>query len=70
MMEWIKCSEEYPKIGDEVLIRIPVSNYYNIENGRYEGNGKFLGAWCAMRGNGCTYGVTHWMPLPKAPGDL
>ncbi|WP_210461724.1 DUF551 domain-containing protein [Pantoea ananatis] len=65
---WVKCSDRYPNIGDEVLIRIPVCGSHNIENGKYKGEGKFIGAWCDNRGEGCAYAVTEWMPLPAAPG--
>ena len=61
---WIKCSERYPEVGQEVLIRIPVCEKFNIENGKYEGDGQFLGAWFDKRGKGRPYKVTHWMPLP------
>jgi len=64
---WIKCSDRMPDIGDGVLIRIPVCDHFNIENAKYQGEGKFLGAWCSMRGAGCAYKVTEWMPLPAAP---
>ena len=68
-MEWIKCSDVYPNIGDEVLVRIPVGDYHNIENGKYEGNGKFICAWLTTRGLGCAYSVTHWMPIPPPPTE-
>ncbi len=69
MSEWIKCSDEYPNIGEEVLIRIPVCHYYNIENGTYKGDGQFLGAWFHTRGKDRAYNVTHWMPLPAPPEE-
>lgn len=68
-MEWVKCSERMPKMGEKVLIRIPVSEHFNIENGRYKGDGVFIGAWFDSRGNGCAYKVTHWMPLPEPPSE-
>ncbi|AIX48875.1 hypothetical protein PSNIH1_00665 [Pantoea sp. PSNIH1] len=68
-MEWIKCSDGYPHIGQEVLIRIPVCEKFNIENAKYEGDGKFLGAWFDTRGKGRPYKVTHWMPLPAPPAE-
>lgn len=66
---WIKCSERYPEVGQEVLIRIPVCEKFNIENGKYAGDGLFLGAWFDTRGKGRPYKVTHWMPLPSPPED-
>lgn len=68
-MEWVKCSNGYPNIGDEVLIRIPVCEHYNVENSRYKGDGKFVGAWFSTRGLGCAYDVSHWMPMPAPPTE-
>ncbi|WP_404997989.1 DUF551 domain-containing protein [Erwinia persicina] len=68
-MEWIKCSDAYPDVGQEVLIRIPVCGYNNIENGKYKGEGVFVGCWCGSRGKGCSYIVSHWMPLPEPPPE-
>lgn len=68
-MAWIKCSDGYPDVGEEVLIRIPVCEKFNIENANYKGDGQFLGAWCDIRGKGRTYKVTHWQPLPLPPED-
>ena len=68
-MEWIKCSERMPDIGQLVLIRIPISARANIESAKYEGDGQFLGAWFSMRVELCCYSVTHWMPRPEEPAD-
>lgn len=68
-MQWIKCSERLPIVGQEVLIRIPLSGRANIESAKYEGDGLFLGAWFSMRGYLCTYGVTHWMARPTEPEE-
>lgn len=68
-MEWIKCSDAYPNVGQEVLIRIPVSSHHNIENVKYRGEGRFIGAWYDYRGVRCAYNVTHWMPLPAPPSE-
>jgi hypothetical protein len=67
MSNWIKCSERMPDIGQEVLIRIPVCEYFNIESATYKSEGKFIGCWFSSRGAGCAYKVTHWMPLPTPP---
>ncbi|WP_338561799.1 DUF551 domain-containing protein [Erwinia sp. E_sp_B04_7] len=64
---WVKCGVDYPKVGEDVLIRIPVCESFNIESGKYIGDGLFLGAWFDTRGKGKAYDVSHWMPLPAAP---
>lgn len=65
MNEWIRVEDELPKIGERVLISIPVVTDSNIESAKYEGDGRFLGAWYGKRGDGCSYKVTHWMPRPE-----
>ena len=65
---WISVDEEMPEIGNEVLIRIPVAGYFNIENAKYKGEGVFIGAWCSNRGKDCGYTVSHWQP-PLTPPE-
>ena len=67
-MEWISIDDKLPEVGQETLIRIPVTSHFNIENGKYKGSGSWVGAWCDRRGVGASYKVTHWMPLPVPPG--
>jgi len=69
MSEWIKCSDRLPKVGAEVLIRVPVCSSFNIEGAEYIGEGQFYGAWCSTRGRDCTYKVSHWMPKPQEPEE-
>lgn len=59
---WISVDEQFPKVGQECLIEIPVCERFNVENGRYKGDGVWVGAWCSERGNGCHYEVSRWMP--------
>lgn len=59
---WINIEEQLPKIGQECLIEIPVCERFNVESGKYKGNGVWVGAWCSERGNGCCYKVSRWMP--------
>jgi len=65
--EWISIKDEMPEVGQETLIRIPVCGRFNIENGKYKGDGSWVGAWCDRRGSGAHYQVTHWVPLPEPP---
>ena len=67
-MQWIKCSERMPDVGEQVLIRISCSEHFNIENGRYKGDGLWVGCWFHVYGKkGSPYQVSHWMPLPSPP---
>ncbi len=69
MSEWISIKDRLPEIGQECLIRIPVSNYHNIESASHKSRGIWSGAWCNSRGSGCTYRVSHWMPRPEEPSE-
>lgn len=69
MSEWISIKTNMPEPGDECLIRIPVCGYFNIENGKYRGDGLWSGAWCSTRGLGQSYRVSHWMPRPAEPAE-
>ena len=64
MSEWVKCSERMPEIGEPVLIRIPVCGHWNVEGGSYRGDGLWYGAWCATHGEGKSYKVKQWAPMP------
>lgn len=65
---WIPCSERMPEIGEEVLMRISCNDHFNIESGKYKGDGLWLGCWFSTYGKkGSPYQVTHWMPIPAAP---
>lgn len=65
--KWISVEDRLPEAGQETLIRIPVCERFNIENGKYKGDGVWVGAWCDRRGNGQHYKVSHWMPKPPEP---
>lgn len=65
MSHWIKCSEQLPGIGVEVLIRIPVCGHWNVEGGSYRGDGVWYGAWCSTRGKDKCYKVLEWAPMPE-----
>lgn len=65
MSHWIKCSEQLPEIGKEVLIRIPTCGHWNVEGGSYQGDGVWHGAFCSTRGDGKCYKVTQWAEAPS-----
>ncbi|ELQ6105652.1 DUF551 domain-containing protein [Cronobacter turicensis] len=49
-------------------MRISCNDHFNIESGKYKGDGLWLGCWFSTYGKkGSPYQVTHWMPLPAAP---
>ncbi len=65
---WIPCGERMPEIGEEVLMRISCNDHFNIESGKYKGDGLWLGCWFSTYGKkGGPYQVTHWMLIPAAP---
>ncbi|WP_171998439.1 DUF551 domain-containing protein [Cronobacter sp. JZ38] len=65
---WIPCSERMPGIGEAVLMRISCNDHFNIESGKYKGDGMWLGCWFSTYGKkGSPYQVAHWMPIPAAP---
>ena len=66
--QWISVDVE-PAIGQEVLIKIPVCEKFNIESAKYLGNGEFRGCWGNVRGKDRPYEVIHWLPLPPKAGE-
>lgn len=67
MSEWIRCSDRLPEIGIHCLIRIPVCGHWNVENGKYRGDGNWFGAWCSSHGKDYSYKVLQWAPMPDEP---
>lgn len=64
--QWISVKDKLPKEKQWVLIRVACSDYFNVEQGMYRGDGRWMNCWCANRHNDL-YPVTHWMPLPESP---
>lgn len=67
-MEWIKCSDRLPNEDELVLVYGEdgvFRAYYNDIN--------FPSWQCSpigsYAGDGCVFGITHWMPLPEIPND-
>ena len=63
-MEWIKCSDELPEIGQGVLAYrpgAPESNDPIIKMALFTGR--------SSHGFDCYCTPTHWMPLPPPPTD-
>jgi hypothetical protein len=67
MSHWIKCSDQLPEVGVECLLRIPVCGHWNVEGGKYMGDGRWRGAWCATHGEGKSYKVFQWAEIPQEP---
>jgi hypothetical protein len=61
---WVSVEDRLPEIVEKVLIEIPVCGTFNVESGKYIGDGEFYGAWCTRRGRGRDYTVSRWMPRP------
>ncbi|EKF8821434.1 DUF551 domain-containing protein [Cronobacter sakazakii] len=58
---WIKCSERMPVDGNGVLVWSETGSGYAVE--------AYLdGEWYRTLTDEPEYNVTHWMPLPAAPG--
>lgn len=63
---WISVKDRLPEVNEPVLMRVTCCDYHNIEQGHYQGYGKWVNCWYSMRNEGL-YPVTHWMPLPAPP---
>lgn len=65
-MEWIKCSEKMPEVGQKILTYTPSEGEYMM--GEYDEpesvyiyvGGGFVGGYSQF---------THWMPLPQPPEE-
>ena len=70
-MEWIKCSETIPDIGDRVLVVL--SGKYVHEANYCQWSGAKTERGRAPRfenARGVLHGVTHWMPLQEPPQEV
>lgn len=65
MSNWIKCSDRLPRINQSVLVvRIGnVANMFLKKDGLWYSDG--YGVECLKGFDD----ITHWQPLPDAPGD-
>lgn len=61
MSEWIKCSEQLPKIGEDVLV---IDQYGDMETALFS---RGLGNHLMFFTLGGTIDATHWQPLPEPP---
>ena len=66
--KWISVKDKLPGEKQWVLIRVACSDYFNVEQGMYRGDERWMNCWCANRHNDL-YPVTHWMPLPESPQE-
>lgn len=67
-MEWIKCSDRLPKVGQEVLI---LSSQDGIMSSTLQPDGSWLKYIPSIvYGTGSdARDVSHWMPLPQKPKE-
>lgn len=68
-MEWIKCSERMPDIGQSVIgwngfamvqVKYRINAYARTVKGRQPRFESGVGIW---------HGCTHWQPMPPPPAD-
>jgi hypothetical protein len=67
---WVECATKLPDIGESVIIRKSKGRQLVCEGWRqirYEADPEF--SWQTAHGVALAEHVTHWRPLPKAPGD-
>lgn len=67
-MNWISVDENFPVIGENVLMRVTCGSYFNVEQGCYKGGDSWVNCWCDSR-NSNLYPITHWQPLPEPPKE-
>lgn len=60
---WINCSDRLPENGETVLCGCFFGGPHDF---RIKTGGLFCGVLCIVGGS---WEVTHWMPMPSAPGD-
>ncbi len=68
MSNWVSVDTERPRIRQRVLILVKCSDYFNVEEGWYRGDGEWCNCWFDVRRNDI-YPVTHWQPLPEPPEE-
>jgi hypothetical protein len=68
-MEWIKCSDRMPEIGEEVLtLRYFYGSNKMLHKDKYEVQ-EWLGDSWTYYGLRDVFAPTHWMSLPHPPKD-
>ncbi|KAF6596661.1 DUF551 domain-containing protein [Cronobacter sp. EKM101R] len=66
---WIPCSERMPEIGNRVIVTIEGKYVRCASYTQWDGAKTERGRAPRFEDlRGIVYGVTHWMPLPAAPG--
>ena len=70
-MEWVKCSEKLPILGEKVICwggRTYLAFFPGLDNGEYQEHWVICDdADCSC--TGYTGAITHWMELPEPPKD-
>ncbi len=69
-LHWVSVKDTLPGFFEEVLIAWG-ENQDNISIGSYNNNyekGKIISRWYSGK-RICSWEITHWMPVPKAPKE-
>ena len=64
---WISCKEKLPAKNQKVIFYCPSSDA--IYTGRFNYVGKNGTVWFHTGRTACSYGGSHWMPLPEPPKE-
>lgn len=69
-MEWIKCSERMPEIGNRVIVTIEGKYVRCASYTQWDGAKTERGRAPRFEDlRRIVHGVTHWMPLPEPPSE-
>lgn len=65
---WISCKEELPSNKQKVIFYCKSSD--TVYTGRFNYVGKYGTVWFRTGRASCSYGGSHWMPLPEPPKEV
>lgn len=66
--KWINIKEKLPKPYEHVLVNNDDEGVFRAYRDDHEFTSWQSYPLGSYAGDGCVFGITHWMPLPKPPG--